>query len=336
MGKRLRLNLGESGGMFGVFLALFVLASIFVPNFFSVRNMQALALAVCTVGMVACTMLFCLASGDFDLSVEAVVAFSGVLGAVVMGWTHSVLLGIASGLSVGALVGLVNGLVIAKFGINALITTLATMQIVRGLGFIVSGGRAVGIAEEKFFLLGGSLYDFFPEHGPGPLHAFRDWAAPVLQGIAVPVVLTVLCFLFFGFLLARTAFGRNTLAVGGNREAARLAGVNVDRIKIIIFTMQGLVAGFAGIVLASRMTSGQPNCAMGFALEVISACVLGGVSLTGGRGTMIGTVVGVLILGLMQNAMNLLNIPTFYQYVARGLVLLAAVLFDRFRQARMA
>ena len=332
--KNKRFNWGESGGMFGVFLVLFVLASVFVPNFFSLRNMEALALAVCTVGMVACTMLFCLASGDFDLSVEAVVAFSGVLAAVVMGVTHSVFLGIAAGLSAGALVGLVNGIVISKFGINALITTLATMQIVRGLGFIASKGRAVGIAEEKFFLLGGTLYDLLPAGGHGMLHAFRESAAPVLQNIAIPVVITLVCFLFFGFLLARTTFGRNALAVGGNREAARLAGVNVDRVKIIIFTMQGLIAGFAGIVLASRMTSGQPNCAMGFALEVISACVLGGVSLTGGRGTMIGTIVGVLILGLMQNAMNLLNIPTFYQYVARGAVLLAAVLLDRFRQTR--
>lgn len=140
----------------------------------------------------------------------------------------------------------------------------------------------------------------------------------------------------FGFLLNRTTFGRNTLAIGGNKEAARLAGIRVDRIKIIIFTLQGFMAGLAGIVLASRMTSGQPNTSVGLSLDVIAACVLGGVSLTGGVGTMMGTIVGVLIMGTVQNAMNLMNIPTFYQYVARGVILLLAVLFDQFRQRRTA
>ena len=120
----------------------------------------------------------------------------------------------------------------------------------------------------------------------------------------------------------------------GNEQAARLSGIRVDRVKIAIFAMQGLMAGFAGVVLASRMTSGQPNTSQGFALEVIAACVLGGVSLTGGVGTMAGTIVGVLIMGTVQNAMDLLNVPTFYQYVARGVILLAAVLFDQLKHRR--
>lgn len=298
--------------MLVVFAVLFLLVSLFVPNFFSLRNMESLALAVSTVGMVACTMLFCLASGDFDLSVEAIVAFAGVIAAVVINATGSVLAGIAVGILAGGVVGLVNGVVIARFHINALITTLATMQIVRGLGYIVSGGRAVGVREAGFFLLGTSAF----------------------LGVPTPVWITLACFLVFGFLLRNTTYGRNTLAIGGNREATRLAGVAVTRIKIAIFAIQGLMAGFAGVVLASRMTSGQPKSSEGFALEVISACVLGGVSLSGGKGTMTGTIVGVLILGLVQNAMSLLNIPPFYQYVARGVVLLAAVLFDQFKQAR--
>ena len=130
----------------------------------------------------------------------------------------------------------------------------------------------------------------------------------------------------------RTIFGRNTLAIGGNAEAARLAGIGVARTKIIIFTLQGMMAGFAGVILASRMTSGQPATAQGLELQVISACVLGGVSLTGGVGTITGVIVGVLIMGTVQNAMNLLNIAPFYQYVASGSILLAAVLFDRLKQ----
>ena len=302
----------DNAGMLIVFAFLFVALSLFVPNFFSWVNMVGLALSVSMVGMVACTMLFCLASGDFDLSVESVVAFSGVLAAVIIDATGSIVLGILAGILAGGIVGVVNGAVIAKMRINALITTLATMQIVRGMAFIVSGGNAVGIAREEFYVLGAGH----------PLD------------VPNPVWITIICFVLFGVLLNKTRFGRHTLAIGGNREAARLAGIPVDRVKIVIFTLQGLMAGFAGVVLASRMTSGQPNSSVGFSLDVISACVLGGVSLSGGVGTMGGTVVGVLIMGTVQNAMNLLNVSTFYQYLARGMILLAAVLFDQIKQSR--
>jgi len=305
-------GLGQSSGILMVFLILFVGLSIFVPYFFTPVNMVGLALSVSMVGMVACTMLFCLASGDFDLSIESVVAFSGVLAAVLINKTGSVFVGIAGGIIAGGIVGLVNGVIIAKVGINALITTLGTMQIVRGLGYIVSGGRAVGIYDPAFYVLGTGRF----------------------LGIPIPIWITVTCFVVFGFLLNRTVYGRNTLAIGGNREAARLAGVPVAKTKIMIFTIQGLIAGFAGVVLASRMTSGQPATSQGFAMDVISACVLGGVSLAGGVGTMTGTIVGVFIMGTVQNAMNLLNIPTFYQYVVRGIILLAAVIFDRIRVQR--
>lgn len=303
-------SLWYSAGMVLIFAVLLLGVSLFVPNFLSWVNMQGLALAVVTVGIIACTMLFCLAAGDFDLSVGSVVALSGVLAAVVVNATRDVLVGIAAGILAGGLVGLLNGLVIAGLGINALITTLATMQIARGLSFIVSKGQAVGVHQTGFFALGTSN----------------------LYGVPTPVGIMIGCFVLFGILLNKTTFGRNALAIGGNKEAARLAGIAVTRTKVIIFALQGLVAGFAGVILASRMTSGQPNAAYGLELQVISACVLGGVSLTGGIGTMSGVLVGVLIMGTVQNAMNLLNIPPFYQYVASGLILLAAVMLDRLKQ----
>jgi len=136
----------------------------------------------------------------------------------------------------------------------------------------------------------------------------------------------------YGVILNRTTFGRNTLAIGGNKEAALLAGISVARTKIVIFALQGAMAAFAGVVLASQMTSGQPNSSQGFSLDVISACVLGGVSLAGGVGTISGTIAGVLIMGTVQNVMNLQNVDTFYQYVARGGILLAAVLFDQLKK----
>lgn len=302
----------DKAGMLLVLAMLFIGCSVFVENFFSWVNLRGLALAVSMTGMVACTMLFCLAAGDFDLSIGSIVACAGVLTAVVMNQTGSITLGVLAGLGSGALVGALNGYVVARLRINALITTLATMQIVRGFGFIVSGGKAVGIGREEFFSLGNS--------------------APL--GIPTPVWITAACFAVFGFILNRTVFGRDTLAVGGNPEAAHLAGIAVDRVKIAIFTAQGAMAAFAGIVLSSRVTSGQPNTSQGFELEVISACVLGGVSLTGGVGSMTFVIAGVLIMGLVQNAMNLMNVATFYQYVARGLILLAAVLFDRWKRRK--
>ncbi|MBN1292112.1 MAG: L-arabinose ABC transporter permease AraH [Candidatus Latescibacteria bacterium] len=304
--------LWDKAGILVAFILLFILFSLFVPYFFTWINMIGLALSVATVGMIACTMLFCLASGDFDLSIESTVAFTGVFTAVIINATGSIFAGVVIGLTAAGCAGLFNGLIISKLKINALITTLATMQIMRGLGFIVSKGSAVGIKAPGFYALGTGSF----------------------LSIPFPVWITAVCFLIFGFLLNKTTYGRNTLAIGGNREAARLAGIPVDRIKIIIFTTQGLMAGLAGIVLASRMTSGQPNSSVGLSLDVISACVLGGVSLTGGVGTILGTIVGVLIMGTVQNAMNLLNIPTFYQYVVRGIILLLAVVFDQLKQRR--
>lgn len=140
-----------------------------------------------------------------------------------------------------------------------------------------------------------------------------------------------LCFVVFGVLLNKTIYGRNTLAIGGNPEAARLAGVNVNMTRIVIFLIQGVIAALAGVILAARITSGQPNAAQGFELNVISACVLGGVSLMGGRASISGVLVGVLIMGTVQNAMNLLNIDAFYQYLVRGGILLAAVLVDQLK-----
>jgi L-arabinose transport system permease protein len=302
----------DKAGMLVVLAILFLGCSLFVENFFSLANMKGLALAVSMTGMVSCTMLFCLAAGDFDLSIGSVVACAGVLAAVVMNKSESITLGVVAALGLGALVGFINGFVVAQLKINALITTLATMQIVRGFGFIISGGTAVGIGLEDFFGLGNSAF----------------------LGVPTPVWITAACFAVFGFILNRTVFGRDTLAVGGNSEAAHLAGIAVTRVKIAIFTAQGVMAAFAGIVLSSRVTSGQPNTSQGFELEVISACVLGGVSLTGGVGSMAFVVAGVLIMGIVQNAMNLMNVATFYQYVARGLILLAAVLFDRWKRRK--
>ena len=305
-----RFAIFDKAGMMVIFAVLFIAGSVFIPNFFSWVNMNGLALSVATVGLISCTMVFCLAAGDFDLSVGSVVAFAGVAAALAIEATNSVAFGIFVGILTGGIIGFINGFVIAVAGINALITTLATMQIARGLSYIISDGKAIGIRETGFFALG-----------------ISSWLE-----VPTPVWIMILAFIVFGVVLNHTIFGRNSLAIGGNKEAAHLAGIHVVRVKIIIFTMQGIIAGLAGVILASRMTSGQPATGQGLELQVISACVLGGVSLKGGVATMSGVIFGVLIMGFVQNAMNLLNISTFYQYLTSGIILLIAVLLDRLKQ----
>jgi L-arabinose transport system permease protein len=292
-----------------IFIVMFVTMSLTVDHFFSIENMLGLALSISQIGMVACTMMFCLASRDFDLSVGSTVAFAGVLCAMVLNATGNTFIAVVAAVVAGGVIGFVNGAVIAYLRINALITTLATMEIVRGLGFIVSHGQAVGVSSDTFIALGGLT--FF--------------------GVSLPIWVTLICFIVFGVMLNQTVYGRNTLAIGGNPEASRLAGINVERTRVYIFLIQGAVTALAGVILASRITSGQPNAAEGFELNVISACVLGGVSLLGGRATISGVVIGVLIMGTVENVMNLLNIDAFYQYLVRGAILLAAVLLDQLK-----
>jgi len=283
-------DLINRSGIVLVFLILFAALSFVVPDFLSSRNIQGLLLSVTLIA--------------------SIVAFAGVVASTLITATHSVLLGVAAGVLAGGAVGLVNGVLVARYKINSLIVTLAMMEVVRGLAFITSNGDAVMISEERFFDLGGGSF----------------------LGISYPIWSNIIGFVLFGFLLKKTVFGKNVLAVGGNSEAASLAGLPVTRIKITVFVLQGLITGFAGVMLASRMSLGDPKTSVGLELGVISACVLGGVSLTGGVATISGVLVGVLIMGSVQDAMSLMNVPTFYQYLIRGGILLLAVLFDRVRR----
>jgi len=305
-------RIANKSGIVMVFVILFAVLALAVPDFLTSRNMQGLLLSVTLIGSIAVTMMFVLALGEVDLSVASIVAFSGVVASMLITATHSVVFGVTVGVLAGGAVGLVNGVLVARYKINSLIVTLAMMEVVRGLAYIVSNGDAVMISEESFFDLGGGSF----------------------LGISYPIWSNIVGFIVFGFLLRKTVFGKNVLAVGGNSEAAALAGLPVTRIKVAVFVLQGLVTGFAGVMLASRMSLGDPKTSVGLELGVISACVLGGVSLTGGVATISGVLVGVLIMGSVQNAMSLMNVPTFYQYLIRGGILLLAVLFDHYRRTR--
>ncbi len=310
----------------GMTLVLFVLAAVCwvtVRGFGTPENLMNLLLQVSMVGTVATTMLFCLASGNFDLSVGTIIPAGGVLCALILRQTNNLFFALTASLAFGALVGLINGTIVARLKINPLITTLSTMMMVRGIAFVFADGKSIGIANDALLNLASWA---FP--------VIRNDAGAVVFQITFPVWVCLGLFALFGFVLQRTAFGRNTLAIGGNEEAARLAGVNVTGVKIAIFTLQGLVAALAGVLLAARLGIGDPKTAQGSELSIISACVLGGVSLSGGIGKMSHVIAGVFIMGVVENAMNLLNIDSFYQYIVRGAILLAAVMLDQLKQRR--
>jgi L-arabinose transport system permease protein len=313
----------DRGGMTLVLAALVALCWVTVRGFGTPENFMNLLLQVSMVGTVATTMLFCLASGNFDLSVGTIIPAGGVLCALVLRQTNNLFLALTASLAFGALVGFLNGTIVARLKINPLITTLSTMMMVRGIAFVFADGKSIGIANDALLNLASWA---FP--------VIRNDAGSIVFQITFPVWVCLGLFAFFGFVLQRTAFGRNTLAIGGNEEAARLAGVNVTRVKVIIFTLQGLVAALAGVLLAARLGIGDPKTAQGSELSIISACVLGGVSLSGGVGRMSHVIAGVFIMGVVENAMNLLNIDSFYQYIVRGAILLAAVMLDQLKQRR--
>ena len=310
---KVRQFLSESGML--VVLALLVLAaSVFVKGFASYDNAKTLGLMIASVGMVSCAMMFCLAAGDFDLSVGSVFALGGVAAVMVSNATGSVLLGLCAAVIAGIVVGLINGFVIAGIGINALITTLATMQIARGATQMLSKGESLVAKAPDFRVLG---------------------TAQIADLVPVPIVVMVASMALFAFLLNRTRFGRDTLAIGGNPEAAKLAGIDVLKRKLVIFAVSGGVAAFAGVVSASRLITAGNNAGDKLELQAISACVLGGVSLAGGVGTISGVVVGVLIMGIVQNAMDLWSLDAFVKMVVTGVILLLAVVFDKIKTRAM-
>lgn len=307
--KRLR----ESLGILAVLFGLCLISSWQVDGFASLDNAKGLLQAVSTVGLIACTMMLCLGTADVDLSIGSTAALSGVVATVLVKSGQPATVAVAAALGAGLLVGAINGVVIARLGVNALIATLASMQFVRGAAYLIApGGTSIGVSDEAFIKIG----------------TWEIW------GIRAPIWYMVAGFVVFGLLLNRTVFGRNALAIGGNMESARLAGIPVVRTRVAIFMLQGFIAAFAGVVLAARVSSGQPQAQVGLELQVISACVLGGVSLTGGVASMTGVVGGVLIMGVVQNAMSLRSIDTYWQMVVSGVVLLAAVLLDRLKAAR--
>jgi ribose transport system permease protein len=297
--------------LLAVFALTVLVFSTASPFFLTWTNMVNLGQTLATGGIVAVTMTLVIISGGIDLSVGSVAALAGVTTSFF--WTDAGLpLGVAAVLGVGAgvLVGLVNGFLVTRIKINPLIATLAMFSIVRGLAFVISNGQTNQLNNDAFKFLGRGN----------------------VAGVPFSLLVLLALFLLFGFVLSNTHFGRTVYALGGNPEACRLAGINGNRTLMWVYLLSGLFAGVAGLFIASQLALSAPRAAVGLELTAIAAVVLGGTSLSGGKGTLVGTFFGVLILRVLANGLVLLNISSFYQDVASGLVLLLAVGFDQIRQ----
>ncbi len=277
------------------------------PYFLSLKNFVNILLSVAMIGIVASGMTLVLVGGGLDLSVGSTVGLSGTIAAWLvvqagMPWWAGVSAGLASGLAVGVL----NAAAISYLRINSIITTLATMSIVRGVAYIYTEGQSVYVDNAALQWFG------------------TGW----LFGVPVPVILMLACFVAVWAVTRYTVFGRYVYAIGGNPIASRLAGINVSKYVNIVFLLSGLVSALAGIVFVGLTGSAMPGAGTGYEMDVITAVLLGGTSLAGGEGSVWGTLVGVLIIGIINNGMTLLSVPPYWQIAAKGVLLLAAVSLD--------
>lgn len=298
----------------GALIVVCIVFSIASPDFLTFNNLFNIISQTTVTAVIAIGMTFVIISAGIDLSVGSTAALGGMLGTLIISRTNvSWPLGVLGGTLVGGGIGLVNGLLITKARLSPFITTLGMMSVARGLVYLSTGAVAVYSLPDSFALLGEGSID----------------------GISIPLIVLVVVAVLAYFLLTRTRFGRHTYAIGSNPEAARLSGISIALTLIVIYVLQGLLAGFGGMIASSRVVSGQPNFGIGLELDVIAATVIGGASLFGGQGTIIGTLIGAFLIAVIRNGAVLLNINEFYQEVIIGGVIWLAVYWDQFRRRRL-
>jgi ribose transport system permease protein len=292
-------------------LVLIAIAALAAPRFLTVLNLTNVLVQSAVIAVVALGMTFVIIGGGFDLSVGSTVALSGCIAAAVM-LKAGIVVGVAAGIGIGALVGLINGVIVAYLRVNPFITTLGTMVLIRGVVYLFTGGAPI---EGDF----------------GLPSAFVAFGAERFLGVHALVWVPAALLLLLSWLLHATPYGKRVFAVGGGREAAFLSGVKVERIVASTYVWCGALAGVAGVMLASRLQSGQPTAGEFYELTAIAAVVLGGASLHGGEGRLYKSVIGVFIMVVLGNGLNLMNVDSYWQRVAIGAVIIAAAAADRFR-----
>ena len=310
---------GRLTGEFGIGIAFvleFMLFAFLSPYFFTPDNLLNVSLQASITAIIAAGMTFVILTGGIDLSVGSLVAFAGIVATTLLksglSPATAFVAAIGAGLAVGALSGAFAGFCITRFNIAPFIVTLATMTIWRGAAFVWTDGRPVWELPDGFAFLGTGR----------------------LLAVPVPSIIMVLTFVASHIILKRTRFGRYVYAVGGNIEAARLAGIRTGRVLVRVYVLSGTLAALSGILLASRMNSGQPNAGVAYELDVIAAVVVGGTSLSGGAGSIAGTFIGAMLIAVLRNGLNLLNVNSYVQQVIVGVVILLAVMLDQVRRRR--
>jgi ribose/xylose/arabinose/galactoside ABC-type transport system permease subunit len=316
------------GTLAGLLVLLIAINIATHGNFLAPGNVLNILRQIAVNAILATGQTFVIITAGIDLSVGSLIALTGVLMAGTLGASHAPLLAfvlaVVVGLGVGGLAGVINATPVIKFGLPPFITTLAMMLIARGLAFMYTNGRPIEIDNEAFNVLGTGL--LLPSLGR-LVH---------IPGIPVPVVIMLAVVTAASFVLGQTRFGRYVYAIGGNEEAARLSGINVAGVKLGVYVISGALAGLASLLLAARLSSGIPQSGQGYELQSIAAVVVGGTSLMGGRGSIGGTFVGALLIGVLYNVMNLLNVQSYAQEVVLGAVILVAVLLDELRKRYLA
>jgi ribose/xylose/arabinose/galactoside ABC-type transport system permease subunit len=303
---------GVNPGLLAALVILFVGLSVFSPYFFAPTNLLNIGRAVAIVGIASVGETIVIISGGFDLSVGSVMAAAGMLSAYLIGIGVALPIAFAASIGVGIGVGLLNGAIVGYARINPLITTLATLSIVRGLAYVLSGGQEIVVSNQTWVDIGTNTFGFIP----------------------YIVLILLATFLVAGLAMPRTIFGRYAYAIGSSARASRLAGVAVNRWRLAFYVSCGALSALAGLVAVSRIGYAQPSGNTGIELDVITAVILGGTSLNGGRGTILGTLVGLALIGVINNGLTLLGVPAYWQLVVKGSILLAAVVYDELRRAR--
>jgi ribose/xylose/arabinose/galactoside ABC-type transport system permease subunit len=313
---RITRNLPREFGIGIAFILEFILFSLLSPYFFTPDNLLNVSLQASITAIIAAGMTFVILTGGIDLSVGSLLAFAGIVATTVLKTSlppvTGFILAILAGLAVGSLSGAFAGFCITRFNIAPFIVTLATMTIWRGAAFVWTDGRPVWELPAGFAFLGTGR----------------------LLAVPVPTIIMVLTFVASHIILTRTRFGRYVYAVGGNIEAARLAGIRTWRVLVNVYVLSATLAALSGILLASRMNSGQPNAGVSYELDVIAAVVVGGTSLSGGAGSIVGTFIGAMLIAVLRNGLNLLNVNSYVQQVIVGVVILLAVMLDQIRRHR--
>ena len=297
-------------GIFIAFIVVVVILSIVSPSFLTSRNLLNIVRQSSIHGVMALGMTFVILTAGIDLSVGSVLALTGVLCASFEHAGLPVVLIVIATLGIGALIGSVNGLIITKGKVTAFVVTLGMMSVARGLAHIYTDGQPISGFGDGFRYIGAG--DFL--------------------GVPVPIIIFVLTLLIAAVVLRDTRLGRYTYAIGGNEEAVRLTGINVDRFKITAYAISGLTAALGAVILTSRLNAGESIAGMGYELDVIASVVIGGTSLMGGRGSVWGTFIGALLIGTINNGMNLLAVPSYWQLVVKGSIIVGAALIDRLRE----